>query len=139
MTLILLALPLIAQADVWRWSDADGQIHYSNVPSHVPARAKAVRTSVGYLSLPPAGTATEAEDYLGTTTSERLQQERLIVRRLQEIERFYSQVRARQVARLQSYANATLLPDWLIADQWMQMKEEEERLRAALASLRRES
>ena len=139
MMLIVLALPLLARADdVWRWVGPDGQIHYSNVPGHIPAHAQEVRKSVGHLSLPPASAQVESEPEVGLTISQRRREERLIQRRLQEIEAFYNQVRARQLARLQANGgNATLLPDWMVADRWLQAKEEEERLRAALTSVRR--
>jgi len=136
--LLLVALPALARADdVWRWTDNAGHVHYSNVPGHVPAHAASVQGTLGYLSgTEPAAEAGETP--LGIAPAARLTQERKIRRRLAEIETFYRDVRARQVARLLAYGqNSTLLPDWLVADRWLQMKEEEERLRAALADLER--
>src|SRR5438132_1122032 len=68
---------------------------------------------------------------------ERLREERAIKRRLADIEAFYAAVRARQRARLEAYANSTLLSDWEVADRWLQLKDEEGRLRADLARLAR--
>lgn len=53
----LLTLPALADAeDVWRWRDSSGQLHYSNVPSRVPAHAERVRTQ------PEKGAAIPAPD-----------------------------------------------------------------------------
>ena len=38
---------------MWRWKEAAGQIHYSNVPDHVPSHAAAVYREVGYLAPAP--------------------------------------------------------------------------------------
>jgi hypothetical protein len=51
LVVVALALPLAAQADqVWRWRDAGGRLHYSNVPESVPEHARRVRARVGYLA-----------------------------------------------------------------------------------------
>jgi hypothetical protein len=132
--LLVLALPGLAGAEMWRWTDASGRIHYSNVPDHVPARATAVRREVGYLAPVPAGAP---GDVAPAAEPGRLREERLIKRRLAEIEAFYAQVRARQRARLEAYASSTLLPDWMVADRWLQMRDEEGKLRGELRRLER--
>ncbi len=128
---LILALPGLASAEMWRWTDAAGRIHYSNVPAHVPAHAMPVHGGVGYVSQAPGAPVAEPPG----TGPDRLRQERLIKRRLAEIEAFYAQIRARQRARLESYASSTLLPDWAVADRWLEMRNEEIRLRAELARL----
>lgn len=133
--LLLLAVPAIAGADVWRWSDSSGRIHYSNVPGAVPRHAKPVRTPLGYVAgeleaAPPADEERPAVSY------ETLRRERAIQRRLADIEAFYAMIRERQRARLEAFSDATLLSDWMIADRWMQMKEEEQKLRYELARLK---
>jgi hypothetical protein len=51
---VALMVPALAQADqVWRWQDAAGRLHYSNVPERVPPYAEPVRTTIGRLALPP--------------------------------------------------------------------------------------
>ncbi len=130
--LLVLALPAFAGAEMWRWKDAAGRVHYSNVPGHVPAHAATVHRDVGYLA--PAPLALEVTP---SANLERLREERAIKRRLADIEAFYAEVRARQRARLQAYANSTLLSDWMLADRWLQLKEEEGRLRGDLARLER--
>src|SRR5207244_10798247 len=132
--LLVLALPGLAGAEMWRWKDASGQVHYSNVPGHVPSRAALVHRDVGYLGAEPAPPPGELA---APSDLDRPRRERSIKRRLAEIEAFYAGVRARQRARLEAYANATLLPDWMVADRWLQAKDEEGRLRAALARLER--
>ena len=50
-----LALPALAGADeVWRWRDANGQLHYSNVRSNVPPDAVPVRARLGRVGGTPA-------------------------------------------------------------------------------------
>lgn len=45
--LCLLALPAAGHAEeVWRWTDANGTTHYSNVQARVPADAEAVKTRI---------------------------------------------------------------------------------------------
>lgn len=51
-----LVLPALAQAEqVWRWEDAAGRLHYSNVAARVPSYAEPVRTTIGRIggTLPP--------------------------------------------------------------------------------------
>jgi Domain of unknown function (DUF4124) len=129
-------LPVFAHADVWRWRDSSGQIHYSNVPGNVPKQASPVRADVGYLTAAPTHEPV-AVAAVESSPTELRRSERRLRRRLAEIEAFYKQIRDRQRARLESYATSTLLPDWLVADRWMAAKDEETRLRAALAQLER--
>jgi hypothetical protein len=136
LVLFALTLPAFANADVWRWRDSGGQVHYSNVPGNVPKHASPVRADVGYLTAAPTHEAVAVEAVETSETGLR-RSERRLRRRLAEIEAFYKQVRDRQRARLESYATSTLLPDWLVADRWMAAKDEERRLRAALAQLER--
>jgi len=130
--LLVLALPGLAGAEMWRWKDAAGRVHYSNVAGHVPAHAATVHRDVGYLASAPL-----ALEVTPSADLERLREERAIKRRLADIEAFYAAVRARQRARLEAYANSTLLSDWEVADRWLQVKDEEGRLRADLARLAR--
>src|SRR2546428_12736641 len=51
--LLVLALPGLGGAEMWRWKDTAGQVHYSNVPGHVPAHAATVHRDVGYLATAP--------------------------------------------------------------------------------------
>lgn len=47
LALPLLALPLFAHAeDVWRWQDAHGTVHYTNVPGTAPENAEQVKTRI---------------------------------------------------------------------------------------------
>jgi hypothetical protein len=136
LVLFAVTLPTFADADVWRWRDANGQVHYSNVPGNVPKHASPVRADVGYLAAAATHEPVAVEE-VQTSETELRRSERRLRRRLAEIEAFYRQVRDRQRARLQSYATSTLLPDWLVADRWMAAKDEETRLRATLAQLER--
>ena len=83
--LLVLALPGLAGAEMWRWKDAAGQVHYSNVPGHVPVHAATVHRDVGYLA--PAPLALEVTP---SADLERLREERAIKRRLADIEAFYT-------------------------------------------------
>src|SRR5213594_233107 len=60
-------LPAVALADeVWRWKDASGRLHYSNVRAHVPRYAEPVATDIGHVSLPhlaAKAAATRAQAY----------------------------------------------------------------------------
>ena len=47
---LVLALPAHASDGVWRWRDASGYRHYSNVEAHVPEHAVRLRGGVGYLA-----------------------------------------------------------------------------------------
>jgi len=133
---LALTLPALGHADVWRWKDSSGRVHYSNVPANVPKHADPVRAGVGYLVAAPTHEPVAVEAAETSETALR-RAERRLRRRLAEIEDFYQQVRARQRARLESYANSTLLPDWMVADRWISLKEEEARVRAALTQLER--
>ena len=87
---------------------------------------------MGYLAPAPLALEVTLSADLG-----RLREERAIKRRLADIEAFFAKVRARQRARLEAYANSTLLSEWEVADRWLQLKDEEGRLRADLARLAR--
>jgi hypothetical protein len=51
ITLAALTVPVLAGAeDVWRWRDAAGQLHYSNVRGRVPDSAERVQRSIGVLT-----------------------------------------------------------------------------------------
>lgn len=136
LALLALTIPTFASADVWRWRDASGQVHYSNVPGNVPKHATPVRADVGFVAAAPTLEPVAVETPESSETT-RLRAERRIRRRLVEIESFYREIHDRQRARLESYADSTLLSDWQVADRWMAVKEEEARLRAALTQLER--
>jgi hypothetical protein len=51
---LVLVLPALAHGAIWRWHDAAGGLHYSNVAEHVPAHAEPVRRPLGRLSIVPA-------------------------------------------------------------------------------------
>jgi hypothetical protein len=142
LLLVTLAFPALARGEMWGWADSAGRPHYSNVPEHVPARAGQVRGDVGYLGGTVAeealAEAAAVETEPGPSVARRLGEERRIKRRLAEIERFRAQVRARQMARLQAFANSTLLPDWMVADRWLSMQDEEKKLQATLEELKRQ-
>src|SRR5436309_792287 len=86
--LLVLALPGLAGAEMWRWKDAAGQVHYSNVPGHVPSHAATVHRDVGYLA--PAPLALEVTP---SADLERLREERAIKRRLAVIQAASSEAR----------------------------------------------
>src|SRR5262245_3146659 len=48
LALTLLAVPVVGLAadDVWRWSDAQGDVHYSNIQGAVPEGASKVTTKI---------------------------------------------------------------------------------------------
>jgi hypothetical protein len=50
----LLVVPAFAGNDVWRWRDANGQLHYSNIEERIPAYAELVKTQIGHASVPAA-------------------------------------------------------------------------------------
>jgi hypothetical protein len=138
--LLLVALPVVAGAqEMWRWEDRTGRVHYSNVPDHVPSHAEAIHAHIGVVGAdvpPPAVSRSEVSDLLDPDVLARRRAGRRLRRRLREIETFYDQVRARQRARLEEHwPNSTILPDWVVADQWLQVKEEEAQLRDELARL----
>ena len=57
LMIALFAIPAFATSEVWRWRDASGQLHYSNIPENVPAYAERVETQLGRLSVPPGAPA----------------------------------------------------------------------------------
>ena len=130
-------LPAIAGAEMWRWQDTAGRIHYSNVAAHVPGYAEELRGQVGYLTAAPADLEAAPAPFSDEQLV-RLRTERRLRRRLAEIEVFFAGVRTRQRLRLEAlWPNSTILPDWVVADRWMSLKDEEAKLRAALAELER--
>ena len=57
-----LALPALCRADqVWRWEDAAGRLHYSNVRAHVPSYAEPLRGSIGIVHMPAVAPMAPAE------------------------------------------------------------------------------
>lgn len=48
LAMTLLALPAVGRAadDVWRWSDAQGKVHYTNIQGAVPEGASKVTTKI---------------------------------------------------------------------------------------------
>lgn len=61
LLLLLLALPVLAQATVYRWVDAAGQVHYSQTPPpDVGAEPQSIRTVPASPSA-PAATRPEAK------------------------------------------------------------------------------
>ena len=55
LVLVALWLPGLAGAEeMWRWRDAGGSLHYSNVQANVPPGAVPVRTRLGTLQGTPA-------------------------------------------------------------------------------------
>lgn len=52
LMIALFAIPAYAGSDVWRWRDAKGQLHYSNIEEKVPASAEVVRTQIGQVTGP---------------------------------------------------------------------------------------
>ena len=52
LMIALFAIPAAASSDVWRWRDASGHLHYSNVAEHVPSWAEPVTTQLGHVSMP---------------------------------------------------------------------------------------
>jgi len=134
---LLLLLPALARADVWRWRDAEGRIRYSDDRSHVPRGAVRLRADIGRISTPPLVAAKPADVRSDLRAYERADLERRIERRLADIDCFSDSVRARQAARLLEFggANATLLPDWAVADRWMAARSEEGWLWSALRDL----
>ena len=52
LALSLLVVPALAGADeMWRWTDGDGTIHYSNVEGLAVGAATAVTGSIGFVGL----------------------------------------------------------------------------------------
>jgi hypothetical protein len=130
-----LLMPSGADAGMWGWRDPSGGYHYSNVPGRVPAHAVEVRTDVGHVSTEPVTPPGHDSAPVTSRSTERLRAERVLRRRLAEIESFYAAVRRRQRQRLESWPNVTLLADWMVADRWLQLQDEEAKLLAALARL----
>lgn len=61
LLLLLSALPLLAEAAVYRWVDASGQVHYSQTPpADVGAEAQSIRT-VPASPVPPAAAKPEGQ------------------------------------------------------------------------------
>jgi hypothetical protein len=50
LLLAMLCAPALAHADVWRWRDARGRLHYSNVSEHVPPHATVLKGAIGTLA-----------------------------------------------------------------------------------------
>jgi hypothetical protein len=133
--LIAILLPTLAAADAWKWRDASGVLHYSNVAA--PRGAVPVRGRIGIIGgdlprIAPAEVEREVASY------DRIRQERAVRDELAGIENFDECMRARQIARLVGgYPNVQLLPDWLVADRWLRLHDLEGRLRATLIRLDR--
>jgi hypothetical protein len=137
LLILALALPAAARAeDLWRWRDAAGRLHYSNVPDHAPSGAAQIGGGIGFLQgSVDEPDAKEIQDSLAEF--ERIHQQRAITRRLEEIQAFQNGLRIRQRERLlEGYANVELLADWQVADQWLQLRDEQVRLEQQLHELR---
>jgi hypothetical protein len=137
LLLIPVTLPVTAGAELWRWRDAAGGLHYSNDPARVPHEATRVRTDIGHVSTAPTPAGNEAALRTTIRDHERLELERQVLDRLSDVQCFQGWVRARQASRLLRFGgtNAFLLPDWAVADRAVAVRAEEGWLWTALAEL----
>jgi hypothetical protein len=135
LLILALALPALAHADeMWRWRDAAGRMHYSNVPEKAPSGAARIDKGIGYVEgAVDEPDAKAIQDFLADF--QRRRQERAIRQRLNAIEAFQDNVRKRQRERLLSYSNVELLSDWAVADRWMELQKEQAGLTVQLRDL----
>jgi len=135
---LILTLPALARAEdtMWKWRDARGRLHYSNVQDEVPQGAETVTKTIGIVEPEPA--ATEGPSGADLARIERIRTERAIRRQLTEIDDYKKMIRAQQYWRLLAlYPNSWILSDWMVTDRWMALERTQEWLNRALDQLDR--
>ena len=123
--ILVIALPAAVHADTWSWRDPSGVVHYSNVQATVPGHATQIRGRIGYTGgdLPALPATDMSAIRANRAEASRLQTERDIRSKLRSIANYRENVRCRQLnRRLADYPNVQLLPDWLVADRWLQLE-----------------
>jgi len=89
VTVLLATVPATAMAEIYKWTEGDGVVHYSNTP---PAKSKNVRLvgkESGTVSVVPGMSKEEKDRY----------REREDQLRLQRLEREVEELRTRELAR----------------------------------------
>jgi len=132
---LALALPSVAGAHILRWVDHSGRLHYANRSADAPPWAEVVTADIGYFAAPRIALPAEARE---ARAAEPADDCRAIERRLREIDDYQRYLRARQMVRLlERYPESYIVPDFLVADQWLQLSAEQAWLWDALRQLER--
>jgi hypothetical protein len=135
LLVLALVIPSVAGAHILRWVDDTGRLHYANRSADAPPGAEVVTKQIGHMVAPPIAAPVEAAPVpKGKATDEC----RAISRRLGEIDDFGGYFKARQLARLiDRYPGSYVVPDFLVADQWLRLSAEQAWLWDALRQLER--
>jgi hypothetical protein len=117
-----------------RWVGDTGRLHYANRSSDAPRGAEVVTHHRDFAAprlTPPAEAVALREDSGADEC-------RAIGRRLAEIDDFGRYFRARQLVRLiERYPESCIVPDFLVADQWLRLSAEQAWLWDAVRQLER--
>ena len=134
--LLTLMVPALALGDVWRWKDAGGRLHYSNVAAHAPSGASLVAGSLGRIEAEPAPTGPVAmAGQRELAGFEQIRRERELRRRLDAIEHAKAQLEATRRAHYQRLYGDAITPPPIPAariDRWQALGAEEARLKQLL-------
>lgn len=129
-----------AQAEevYYKWRDAQGRWHYSNVAS--PKGTKVfdfTGTTSPSLNGPPLRADSGRRSAAKAIERHQLRQSaRRVQRELQSIAAFFSEVRERQRARLAAAAVHQILEDWQVADRGMELRRRRRELYRELQQIR---
>jgi hypothetical protein len=135
LLVLALALPSVAGAHILRWVDDTGRLHYANRSADAPPWAEVVTADIGYFAAPRKALPPEAQAVRADTAADECH---AIRRRLGEIDDFGRYFKARQLVRLlERYPESYIVPDFLVADQWLRLSAEQAWLWDALRQLER--
>jgi hypothetical protein len=136
---IVLTLSLlgVAQADVWRWKDRSGRLHYSNIPGHVPGRSTTVGGRIGVIEadVPTVDRKAVAGSF---AAPEQIRHEHTLRRRLDEIQRTKARLDATRRAYYDLLYGGTISPPPLgleASPEWRALDAEEASLRHEMSTL----
>jgi hypothetical protein len=129
-----------AEADerYYKWRDARGQWHYSNVPSpSVTTELDLTGTTTTVVSEGPSRSADAHRTVAVALERHRLRQARRDTERaLRQIDAFFASLRELQRERLARAPVHDILEDWQVADRARELRASQARLRQRLAHIR---
>jgi uncharacterized protein DUF4124 len=133
----VLALGLIgvAHADVWRWTDHAGRLHYSNIPGRAPGGSAALTGRIGVIEAPVPNADREAE--VRSAAAGQMRHESILRRRLDEIQQDKARLDATRRAYYERLYGGSITPPPLglqASPEWRALDAEETALRHELSA-----
>ncbi len=136
MAILSLGLLGVAHADVWRWKDRTGRLHYSNIPGQAPGRSAPVGGRIGIIEthLPSAD---RKPDGGSPAKPGQIPHEYPLRRRLDEIQRAKARLDATRRAHYDRLYGGSITPPPLgleASPEWRALDAEEASLRHEMST-----